>query len=119
MPMIHTWDALKDLAFAMELPSVELKISWGNENLKAHGKMWTWWSPYIDAAIFKGTVEEREMLMAADPETFVLHPHYAKFGNILVAGGRIDADWARARLLSSWRGMAPKKFLKEWDAAQS
>ncbi|WP_299192871.1 hypothetical protein [uncultured Litoreibacter sp.] len=56
------------------------------------------------------------MLMSADPETFVLHPHYAKHGLILVAAGRIDPDWASARLTQSWRDMAPKKFLKEWDA---
>ncbi|MEM7521296.1 MAG: hypothetical protein AAF307_09685 [Pseudomonadota bacterium] len=58
------------------------------------------------------------MLMAADSDTFVLHPHYAKFGHILVKGGRIDADWARARLTQSWRDMAPKRFLKEWNAQQ-
>lgn len=113
---IKTWEELKALAFAMDLPEVTLAVSWGNENLKAHGKMWTWWSPYVDAAIFKGSVEEREMLMAADPETFVLHPHYAKHGGILVAAGRIDPGWARARLMQSWRDIAPKKFLKTWDA---
>ncbi len=86
------------------------------EELKAQGKMWAWWSPYIDAAIFKGSIEERDMLMAADPETFVLHPHYAKHNHILVAAGRIDPDWAEARLRHTWREMAPKKFLKSWDA---
>ena len=119
MPMLHTWDEVKALAFGLNLPHVELAISWGNENLKAHGKMWTWWSPYVDAAIFKGSIEERDMLMAADPETFVLHPHYAKFGNILVAAGRIDSDWAAARLHSTWRNMAPKKVLKAYDEAQA
>lgn len=114
--MLNTWDEVKALAYALDLPHVELAISWGNENLKAHGKMWTWWSPYVEAAIFKGNVEEREMLMMADPETFILHPHYAKSGSILVAASRIDASWARARLTQTWRDMAPKKFLKEWDA---
>ncbi|MEP5731517.1 MAG: MmcQ/YjbR family DNA-binding protein [Sulfitobacter sp.] len=118
MPMLHTWEDVKSLAFSLDLPNVELAISWGNENLKAHGKMWTWWSPYVEAAIFKGSVEERELLTAADPETFILHPHYAKFGNILVTAGRIDAGWAEARLRQSWRDMAPKRFLKEWDKQQ-
>lgn len=113
---LHTWEDLKTLAYGLNLPKVELAVSWGNENLKAHGKMWTWWSPYIDAAIFKGSIEEREMLMEVDPETFVLHPHYAKSGLIMVAAGRIDPDWARARLVQTWRDMAPKRFLAQWDA---
>lgn len=116
MAMLHTWEELKQLAYALGLPKVDLAVSWGNENLKAHGKMWTWWSPYIDAAIFKGRIEERETLMELDPDTFVLHPHYANHGLIMVAAGRIDPDWARARLIQTWRELAPKRFLKAWDA---
>ncbi|MBM7066259.1 hypothetical protein [Actibacterium sp. 188UL27-1] len=67
----------------------------GKSGAQGHGKLWTWWSPYVDAAIFKGLVEEGEMLMAADPETFVLQDHYASHSLIFVAGGWIDQDWAR------------------------
>lgn len=118
MAMLHTWGELKVLAFALDLPDVELGISWENETLKAHGQMWTWWSPYVDAAIFKGSVDERETLIAADPETFVMHRHYAKFNHILVAAGRIDGDWAKARLIATWRNMAPRRTLKAYDLAQ-
>ena len=52
-------------------------VSWGNPTLKAHGKMWCWWSPYVDAAIFKGAIEERKMLVQADPDTFLHHDHFA------------------------------------------
>ncbi|MEL6464829.1 MAG: MmcQ/YjbR family DNA-binding protein [Pseudomonadota bacterium] len=117
--MIHTWDQLKTLGLSLDLPHVEISTSWGNENLKAHGKMWTWWSPYVDAALFKGSIEEREMLMQADPDTFVLHPHYAKHNFILVAAGNIDPAWAEARLRSTWRDMAPKRVLNAWDAANT
>lgn len=118
MVMVKNWGELKVLAFGLDLPHTELAVSWENENLKAHGKLWTWWSPYVDAAIFKGSIEEREALIAADPKTFVMHRHYAKFGHILVAGGRIDRDWAKARLLSTWRSMAPSRVLKAYDLAQ-
>ena len=114
--MIKNWTELKTLAYGLDLPKVDLAVSWGNENLKAHGKMWTWWSPMIDAAIFKGPIEEREMLMAADPNTFILHPHYAKSNVILVAAGHIDPSWAKARLRQSWRDLAPKRFLTKYDS---
>jgi len=118
MSNLHSWPEVKALALSLDLPKVEVTTSWGNEVLKAHGKLWTWWSPYIEAAIFKGSREERDMLMQADPETFILHPHYAKHGCILVAAGRIDEGWTRARLISSWRDMAPKRLLKAYDAEQ-
>lgn len=113
---IQTWPELEAFGLELGLPHVTQATSWGNPALKAHGKLWCWWSPYVDAAIFKGSVEEREMLVAADPETFLTHPHYAKHGLILVAAGRIERDWARARLRWSWGAMAPKRVRAAWEA---
>ena len=115
--MIHNWPDLRDFALALTLPRVEETTAWGNPVLKAHGKMWVWWSPYMEAALFKCDREEREMLRSADSETFPTHPHYENHDLILVAAGRIDEGWAKARLISTWRALAPKRFLKEWDAA--
>lgn len=114
---IENWPELKALALSLSLPGVTEAAPWGNPCLKAHGKMWAWWSPYIDAAVFHAHPDEREMLMAADPETFVLHPHYVAHPYVLVRAGRIDPGWARARLLARWREAAPKRWLKDWDAA--
>ena len=116
--MIATWPDMKAFALSLELPKVEETTSWGNEVLKAHGKLWVWWSPYVDAALFKCDREEREMLREIDPDTYVFHKHYESHNLILVAAGRIDPDWARARLITTWRAAAPKRFLKDWDAVQ-
>lgn len=114
--MIATWEDLKALALSLDLPRVEEATSWGNPVLKAHGKLWCWWSPYIDAALFRCDRDERDMLRDADPDTFPTHPHYEAYNLILVAAGRIDPDWAKARLIRNWREGAPKRFLKEWDS---
>ena len=116
---IATWPALRALALSLDLPRVEDAVSWGNPNLKAHGKMWCWWSPYVDAAVFKGTIEERETLHDIDPQTFLRHPHYAGHGLVLVAAGRIDPGWAAARLRQTWEDMAPKRWLATWRAGQA
>ena len=116
--MISDWPELRALALSLGLPKVEDAVSWGNPNLKAHGKMWCWWSPMIDAAAFKGAIEEREALRSADPATFVMHPHYRNYGCILVAAGRIDRDWAAARLRRTWEEMAPKRWLAAWKAGE-
>lgn len=114
--MIHNWPELKALALSLDLPQVADTTAWGHPCLKAHGKMWAWWSPYVDAAVFKASRDERDMLMAADPKTFTLHPHYEPHNLVLVRAGRIDEGWASARLLRQWRDAAPKRWLKAWDA---
>lgn len=116
--MIADWPALKALALSLNLPQVTEAAPWGNLCLKAHGKMWCWWSPYVDAAVFRMGREERETMIAADPATFTLHPHYAAHDLVLVRAGRIDEDWARARLTRAWREAAPKRWLKDWDAGR-
>ena len=115
--MINNWLELKAFALSLGLPKVEESTSWGNPVLKAHGKLWTWWSPNADAALFRCDKDERAILRQADPKTFIRHDHYKAHNLILVAAGHIDKDWARARLTSIWREHAPKRLLKEWDIA--
>jgi hypothetical protein len=33
------------MALGLGLPGVEETTSWGQPTLKAHGKLWVWWSP--------------------------------------------------------------------------
>ena len=115
--MISSWPTLKSFALGLGLPEVTLAHPWGHEALKAHGKMWCWWSPYENAAVFRADKAEREMLIEADPDTFFLHPHYRAHDLVLVRAGRIDQDWAKPRLIRDWREAAPKRWLKEWDAS--
>ena len=62
------WDRLKTMALSLGLPGVEETTSWGQPTLKAHGKLWVWWSPHEDAPVFKVPIEEREVLVEAEPE---------------------------------------------------
>jgi len=117
--LISDWPALKAFALGLGLPRITVEHPWGNEALKAHRKMWCWWSPLVDAAVFRAAAEEREMLMQADPATFFLHPHYARSALVLVRAGHIDPGWARPRLIRDWRAAAPKRWLRDWDAAQT
>ncbi len=110
------FEDLKALAFSLNLPSVTETTSWGQPSLKAHGKLWTWWSPSELAPVFKVSFEEREMLCEAAPETFFFTPHYKNHPLVLMQPEAFDEAWARANLLRTWREMAPKKLLKAYDA---
>ena len=116
---IWTYARLRALALSLNLPNVEDAVSWGQPNLKAHGKMWVWWSPQEDAPVFKTTFEEREFLIEVDPDTFFFTNHYKSWPLILVRPDRLDADWAKANLIRVWREQAKKTFLKKWDAGQA
>ena len=65
------------------MPGVKEAAS-GGPALKAHGKLWVWWSPHEDAPVFKVPFEEREFLIEVDPETFFFTPHYRNYPMVLV-----------------------------------
>jgi len=112
------WQRLKTLALSLGLPGVEETISWGQPTLKAHGKLWVWWSPHEDAPVFKVPFEEREILVEAEPDTFFFTPHYKSHPLVLVRPEKLDLDWARANLIRVWRAQAPKRVLKAFDEAK-
>ena len=112
------WDSLKVLALGLDLPGVKEAAS-GGPALKAHGKLWVWWSPHEDAPVFKVPFEEREFLIEVDPETFFFTPHYRNYPMVLVRPDKLDPDWARANLIRVWRAQAPKRLLKAYDAASA
>jgi hypothetical protein len=112
------WERLKALALGLGLPGVEETTSWGQPTLKAHGKLWVWWSPHEDAPVFKVPFEEREILVEAEPDTFFFTDHYKGHALVLVRPEKLDLAWARANLIRVWRAQAPKRVLKAYDDAQ-
>lgn len=112
----QTWARLKALALGLGLPDVEETTSWGQPTLKAHGKLWVWWSPHEDAPVFKLPVEERDFLVEAAPDIFFVTPHYKPHALVLVRPERLDPEWAKANLLRVWRAQAPKRRLTAYDA---
>jgi hypothetical protein len=114
----NDWHRLKAMALSLGLPGVEETTSWGQPTLKAHGKLWVWWSPHEDAPVFKVPFEEREMLVESDPGTFFFTAHYKGHPLVLVRPEKLDLAWAKTNLIRVWRAQAPKRVLKAYDAAQ-
>lgn len=112
------WSRLRRMALGLGLPGVEETTSWGQPSLKAHGKLWVWWSPHEDAPVFKVPFEEREILVEARPETFFFTAHYKDYPMVLVRPEKLDLAWAKANLIRVWRAQAPKRVLKAFDEAQ-
>jgi len=63
--------------------------------------------------------DEREMLMEVDPATFHLTPHYKDYPAVLARVAGLEPDQFRGFIERRWRRIAPKKWLKEFDAAKA
>ena len=104
-------------AMVMALPQVEEAIAWGKPGFKAFGKFLTRVRREDQSIVLTGVnFDEREMLMEAEPETFHITAHYKDYPSVLARLATVDPDTVRNMLLRRWRAVAPKKFLKEYDA---
>lgn len=60
--------------------------------------------------------DEKQLLLASDPEKFFTTPHYNGYPAVLVRLPAIGNDELTELLTDAWRIRAPKKVVKEFDA---
>jgi len=63
--------------------------------------------------------DEREMLMEAEPETFFFTAHYKDYPSVLARIATLHPGSLRNFLERRFRKIAPKKVLREWEAARA
>jgi hypothetical protein len=112
------WPDLKTLAVSLRLPHVTRSARWGQPCLKAHRKLWTWWSPHQDAPVFKADLEEGALRLETGAACFFITPHYRAHALILMRPAAFNPDWVRHNLVTTWKRLAPKRVLKAWLAEQ-
>ncbi len=57
------------------------------------------------------SIDERDMLLEADPKTFFITEHYRNYPSVLAYAAKLDAKTLRGMLERRWRKMAPKKLV--------
>ena len=93
---------------------------------KVKGVAWVWKEriepkkprvPNYDVvAVRTVDLEEKESLIAADPDVFFTEPHYNNFPAVLVRLPVIGLDELEELLIDGWRCQAPKALVKQYDA---
>lgn len=79
-----TYDDVRQIA--LDLPNVEDGMSYGALALKVGGnKLFVRWRGDLNAIVLKTTFEEREELMAADPQVYFITDHYLNYEWVLVS----------------------------------
>jgi hypothetical protein len=103
---------------ALSFPEASEKLSYGKPSFFIAKKFFTRLRDE-DASIvwIVGSIDERDHLLEMDPRTYFITDHYRDYPSVLVRIARIDKTILRKMLERRFRAIAPKKVLKEMDAA--
>lgn len=79
----HDYETVRQIILA--LPNVEDGLSYGAPALKVNGKhLFVRLREDLDAIVLRTTFEEREELMATDPDVYFITDHYLNYEYVLV-----------------------------------
>lgn len=104
----------------LSFPLAEEGTSYGSPSFKVNGKFFTRLRRE-DASVVLVDVsfDEREMLVEAEPGTFHFTAHYKDYPSVLARIATLHPGSFRNFLERRWRRIAPKKLVKEYDAARA
>jgi len=60
-------------------------------------------------------LDEKDVLIAAEPGVFFTEPHYNGFPAVLVRLDAIDTDELEELIIEAWRCQAPRALVQEFD----
>ena len=100
---------------ALAFPGVEEKTSHGTPSFHVGKKFLSRWNDKEAALVLRVELDEREILVEADPETFFVTDHYRGWPFVLARLPTIS-EWTLRRLLEQgWRELAPKRVVAAYD----
>jgi len=104
-------------AIALSLPFVEERPTYGKRpSWKVAGRGFVGiWKDETSAVFVAEDVAEKEALLAREPRTFFMTPHYGNSARLLVRLDAVDAERLRELVTESWRQHAPSDVLAEFD----
>ena len=104
----------------LSFPGAEEGESYGAPAYKVNGKFFTRLRREDQSVVLTGiSFDERDMLMEAEPKTFHITPHYKDYPSVLARIESLHPGSFRNFLDRKWREIAPKKLVKEFDAAKA
>lgn len=101
-------------AKAARLPGIEAGTSYGTPALRVGGKLFLRMKD-ADTIVLLGPMDEKEMLLAADPAIYFETDHYKGWPAWLARLSKIGDAELRLRLERAWRHKAPKRLVAAYD----
>jgi hypothetical protein len=101
-----TFDTIRRIALAF--PNVEESTSYGTPALKVKKKLFVRMWEDGETMVLKTTFEQREELMAADPDTYFITDHYNNYEWVLVNLKRVNEEALSDLLRGAYRLAQPQ-----------
>jgi hypothetical protein len=104
-----TFAAIRQIALSLD--NVVESTSYGTPAFKVGGQLFARLREDIGALVIATDFQQREELMAADPDTYFITDHYLEYKWVLVRLSRVHPDAMRDLLRMAWKLAAAKKPL--------
>jgi hypothetical protein len=106
-------------AIVLSFPEVEEGKSYGSPAFLVNKKFFTRLrKDDRSLVLMEVSLDEREMLMEAEPDTFHFTAHYKDYPSVLARIATLHPGSLRNFLERRFRKIAPKKTLRAWEAEQ-
>ncbi|MFN3585441.1 MmcQ/YjbR family DNA-binding protein [Phenylobacterium sp.] len=107
-------------AIALSFPGCEEGTSYGKPSFLVNGKFFTRLRREDRSLVLMDVpIDEREMLMEAEPATFHVTPHYKDYPCVLARMETLHPGSFRAFLERRFRKVAKKSVVKAWEAERA
>lgn len=110
-----SFDRVRELG--LELPGVEEGLCYGTPGLRVKGKFLLRLRDDGESVAIKIPMDDREVLLQADPAVFYITDHYRGYPAILFRLSAIHENQLADLLELGWRFVAPKRLVRAFDAA--
>ena len=110
---MSTEDELRSLA--LSLPGTEEREAWNQPTFRVGGKIFAWLGKPRRPAGIRVSEEEREELLAAEPDKFFMVAEDARGPWMRLRLEAIEPDELLELLTDTWRAVAPKRLLTEHE----
>jgi hypothetical protein len=102
-----TFDTVRKIALSLE--NVEEGTSYGTAAFKVRGALFLRLKEDGESLVVRTDFEQREALIAEDPQTYYITDHYLKYPWVLVRLSRVHPDAMRDLIRMAWRSAAATK----------
>jgi len=108
-----TYDTVRRIA--LTFPNVEEGTSYKTPALKVKGKLFVRWRTEADTdtIVLKMPFDQREELMADDPEAYFITEHYRNYAWVLVRLSKVHPDALNELLHIGYSNASPAKRIRK------
>lgn len=112
-----TGDDVRRLVAA--LPESEERETWGHPTFRVRDKMFAAMAQDGTSMSVKALPEEQRVLVGSDPGIFSVPAYVGRHGWVGIDLSRVDPEELRELITEAWRRTAPKRLVREFDAAEA